>query len=108
MGALADCIMEVYAMESCLLRAEKLAAASGQGAARQAIAMTRFYTAKAFERVELAARTVIAAVAEGDMLRTQLAVLRRFARHQPADTIALRRVVAAAVESAGRYPFEGR
>jgi butyryl-CoA dehydrogenase len=39
------------------------------------------------------------------MLRTQLAVLRRFARHEPADTIALRRVVADAVESANRYPF---
>jgi butyryl-CoA dehydrogenase len=103
MGALADCIMEVYAMESCLLRAEKLAAASGQGAARQAIAMTRLYAAKAFERVELAARRVIAAVAEGDMLRTQMAILRRLSKYEPADTIALGRQIARHVLEAGRY-----
>jgi len=103
MAALADCITEVYAMESCLLRAEKLAAASGQGAARQAIAMTRFYTAKAFERVELAARRVIAAVAQGDMLRTQMAILRRLSKHEPADSIALGRQIAGHVLEAGRY-----
>ena len=103
MGALADCIMEVYAIESCVLRAEKLAAASGQGAAGQAIAMTRFYTGKAFERVELAARRVIAAVAEGDMLRTQMAILRRLSKYEPADTIALGRQIARHVLEAGRY-----
>jgi len=103
MGELADCIMEVYAIESCVLRAEKLAAVSGQGAARQAIAMTRVYAAKAFERVELAARRVIAAVAEGDMLRTQMAILRRLSKYEPADTIALGRQIARHVLAAGRY-----
>jgi butyryl-CoA dehydrogenase len=53
--------------------------------------------------VELAARKVIAAVAEGDMLRTQMAILRRLAKHEPADTIALRRQVAAHVIKAGKY-----
>ena len=103
MGALADCIMEVYAIESCVLRAEKLAATSGQGASGQAIAMTRSYTAKAFERVELAARRVIAAVAEGDMLRTQMAILRRLSKYEPADTIRLGRQIARHVLEAGRY-----
>ena len=56
-------------------------------------------------RIESCARTVLAAVTEGDLLRTQLAVLRRFAKREPADTIALRRTVADAVESANRYPF---
>ena len=56
MGALADCIMEVFALESCILRAEKLIAARGEGAAKQAIAMTRYYAAKAVQTVELSAR----------------------------------------------------
>jgi butyryl-CoA dehydrogenase len=103
MGALADCIMEVFALESCLLRAEKLIAAKGEGAAKQAIAMTRYYAAKAAQTVELSARKVIAAVAEGDMLRTQMAILRRLARHEPADTIALGRQIAKHVLAAGRY-----
>ena len=52
MGALADCIMEVYALESCLLRAEKLLAAGAQAAAKQAIAMTQLLCVKAMQTVE--------------------------------------------------------
>jgi butyryl-CoA dehydrogenase len=103
MGALADCIMEVFALESCILRAEKLIAARGEGAAKQAIAMTRFYAAKAVQTVELSARKVIATVAEGDMLRTQMAILRRLSKHEPADTIGLGRQIARHVLAAGRY-----
>ncbi|HEV3334457.1 MAG TPA: acyl-CoA dehydrogenase family protein [Bryobacteraceae bacterium] len=103
MGALADCIMEVYAMESCLLRAEKLRASGGEAAAKQAIAMTRLYVANAIERVEMSARKVIGAAAEGDMLRTQMAILRRLAKHDPANTIGLGRQIAGHVLSAGRY-----
>ncbi|HEY7392407.1 MAG TPA: acyl-CoA dehydrogenase family protein [Bryobacteraceae bacterium] len=103
MGALADSIIEVYAMESCLLRAEKLRATQGEAAARQAIAMTRFYTAKAMEQIELAARKVIAAASEGDMLRTHMAILRRLSKYEPADTIGLGRQIARPVLSAGRY-----
>jgi alkylation response protein AidB-like acyl-CoA dehydrogenase len=103
MGALSDTISEVYAMESCLLRAQKLRSKRGEAAARQAIAMTRFYAAKAIERVELAARKAIAAAAEGDLLRTQMAILRRLAKHEPADTIGLGRQIARHVLDAGRY-----
>jgi len=103
MGALADCIMEVFALESCILRAEKLIAARGEGSAKQAIAMTRYYAAKAVQTVELSARKVIATVAEGDMLRTQMAILRRLSKHEPADTIGLGRQIARHVLAAGRY-----
>jgi butyryl-CoA dehydrogenase len=103
MGALADCIMEVFAMESSILRAEKLIAAKGAGAAKQAIAMTRYYAAKAAQTVELASRKVISTVAEGDMLRTQMAILRRLAKHEPADTIGLGRQIAKHVLAAGKY-----
>ncbi len=89
MGALADCITEVYALESCLLRSEKLGPA-----AKQPIAMTKLYAAKAMQTVEASARKVIAAVAEGDMLRTQMTIVRRFCKNEPNDTIALGRQVA--------------
>ena len=103
MGALADCITEVYAMESCILRAEKLRMTRGDAAAKQAVAMTQYYAAKAFQTVDLAARKVIAAVAEGDMFRTQMAILRRLAKHEPTNTIAIGRQIAGAVIAAGRY-----
>jgi butyryl-CoA dehydrogenase len=101
-GALADCIMEIYAHESALLRAEKLLAARAS-AAKQAVALTQYYAAKAFAVIEASSRKVIRAVAEGDMLRTQMAILRRLAKCEPADTIAVGREIAARVIEAGRY-----
>ncbi|MHB1020997.1 MAG: acyl-CoA dehydrogenase family protein [Acidobacteriaceae bacterium] len=103
MAALADMIIEVYAMESCILRAQKIGDRQGAAAAEQAVAIAQIYAEKAMETIELSARHVIAAVAEGDMLRTQLAILRRLAKHDPADTIALRRKVARHVIDAGKY-----
>jgi butyryl-CoA dehydrogenase len=103
MGALADAIAEVYAMESCILRAEKLVAAGGETAARQALALTRYYVAGSVAKVEAAARKVVVNAAEGDALRAQLAILRRLAKYDPVDTIALGRQIAAHVVAAGRY-----
>jgi alkylation response protein AidB-like acyl-CoA dehydrogenase len=97
MGALADCIAEVYALESCILRAEKLRAA------RNAVAMTQYYAARSFDIVERSARKVIAASAEGDMLRTQMAIVRRLAKHEPSNTVAIGREIAKHVLAAGRY-----
>ena len=77
----------------------------GGGAAAVMAAAARVLLHDGAARVEGSARTVLAAVTEGDLLRTQLAVLRRLAKREPADTIALRRTVADAVESANRYPF---
>lgn len=102
MAALADCIIEVYALECCLLRAEKLSRAGATSAAKAA-AMTRFYAAIAADRVESAVRKVIAAVAEGDMLRTQTAILRRLSKREPTNTIALSREIAKHVLTAGKY-----
>jgi hypothetical protein len=68
----------------------------------------RAFIYDAMDRVEKQARTAVAAVAEGDMLRIQLAALKRFTKREAVDTIAIRRRVAAAVLSGERYPFEGR
>jgi alkylation response protein AidB-like acyl-CoA dehydrogenase len=102
MGALADIIMETYAMESAALRAQKLAEKRGEAAAN-AIAMTQTYIAKGMETIEAAAKKVIAAVADGDMLRTQLAILRRLTKYDLYNTIALRRHIAGKVLETGKY-----
>jgi len=107
-GALSNMVMEIYAMESCLLRAQKAAAAKGESATRTMIDAARVLINDAAERVEHEAKRAIAAIHEGDMLTTQMAVLKRFAKRAPVDTIALRRRVAAAVQSQDRYPLEGR
>ena len=107
-GALSNVVMEIYAMESCLLRAQKAAAAKGEAATQTMIDAARVFINDAAERVESEARRAIAAIHEGDMLTTQMAVLKRFGKRAAVDTIALRRRVAAAVQSQDRYPLEGR
>jgi hypothetical protein len=99
MAALSDMIIEVFTMESAILRAEKMGAASDG----MPVVLARLYAAKAMDTIELAARKVIAAAAEGDMLRTQMAILRRLAKHDPTDTISLRKLVAAHIAKIGKY-----
>jgi acyl-CoA dehydrogenase-like protein len=96
-------VIEVYAMESAILRAEKMTAAKAGAAAEIPVAMARIYAAAAIEKIERCARKVIAAVAEGEMAHTQFTILRRLAKHDPADTIALRRQVARHLVRAGKY-----
>ena len=103
MGTLADILIEVYAMESAVLRTQKMAARDGERAAEFALGMTQVYLAEAFGRVDAAAKKVIAAIAEGDMLRTQLAILRRLAKYELVNTIALRQQIADRVLEAGKY-----
>ena len=107
-GALSNMVMEIYAMESSLLRAQKAAEAKGETATRVMIDAARVFISDAMERVEHEAKRAIAAVHDGDMLTTQMAVLKRFGKRGAVDTIGLRRAVAAAVQAQDRYPFEGR
>ena len=106
-ASLSNIVMDVYAIESSLLRAQKAAAARGPAAALMADA-TRAFTYDAMDRIEKEARTALAATSDGDTLMTQLAALRRFAKHAPVNTIALRERVADGVLAQDRYPFEGR
>lgn len=106
-ASLANIVIDVYAIESALRRAQKAAAARGPVAAVMGDA-ARCFTYDAMDHIEKEARTALAATAEGDTLATLVAALRRFAKHAPVDAIALRRRVADAVLAQDRYPFEGR
>ena len=103
MGAIADIVIETYAMESAVLRAQKMVESQGEAAAALPMAMTRVYLSQAMDKVESAAKKIIAAVAEGDMLRTQLAILRRLAKHEPFNTIVLRQEIAQKMIERGKY-----
>jgi alkylation response protein AidB-like acyl-CoA dehydrogenase len=98
MGAIADMVIEIYAMESAVLRAQKVAPSSAL-----AVAMTQVYLSQGMEKVESAARKILTAGAEGDNLRTQLAIVRRLAKHEPYNTIGLRQQIAHKVIDRGKY-----
>ncbi|MGD0156403.1 MAG: acyl-CoA dehydrogenase family protein [Terracidiphilus sp.] len=103
MADLADMICHVYALESAVLRAQKMSQV-GRGVAEVAAAMTGLLAEETMGQAEQAARRVLAACGEGDALNTQLAILRRLARYTPADVVGLSRVVARHAIAAGRYP----
>jgi butyryl-CoA dehydrogenase len=106
MADLADGIMAVYALDSALLRARKLASSkASSGSSAIAAAMTEAFAEEALATVEQAARRVLAASAEGDALSVQLGVLRRLARVTPVDGITLNRTIARHFINAGRYRF---
>ena len=100
MGALADILIEVLTMESAVLRAEKFA-----GRSATAVGLAQLSAARSFRVIEDAAERVLGAVAEGDMLRTQMAIYRRLAKHEPVNTVAIGRAVAEEVVAAERYLF---
>jgi len=54
-------------------------------------------------KIESAAKKLSLAVADGDMLRTQLAILRRLAKYEPFNTIELRQQIAQKVIERGKY-----
>jgi alkylation response protein AidB-like acyl-CoA dehydrogenase len=103
MADLADIISGVYALDSALMRARKLAG-SGKGSAEVAAAMTGLLADETLGFAEQAARRILGACAEGDDLRTQLAILRRLARSSPSDTVALSRAVAKKCIDVEKYP----
>jgi alkylation response protein AidB-like acyl-CoA dehydrogenase len=108
MADLADMLIEIYAVESAILRARKIGVPqvrAGDLGKSVGVLATQYYTAHAMTILEPAARRVLAAVAEGDMLRTQLAILRRLVKHEPADIIQIGRELARKAVEAGRYPL---
>ena len=95
-AGITNVMMNGYAMESALLRAQK----SGR---ENAANMAAVYVSEAMDAIESTARTVLAACSEGDTLRTNLAALRRFAKREPVDSIGLRRKIAERLLVSSRY-----
>jgi alkylation response protein AidB-like acyl-CoA dehydrogenase len=100
---IADMIIEIFAMESALLRTLKKIQKEGEEKSKIHSAATQVYINDSFPRVDMMARQVFAAVSEGEELRTQLMGVKKFARFTPINTIALRREIADSIISAGRY-----
>ncbi len=102
LSSVADIVIDAYAAESAVLRA---LAAAGSPDADLHVATATVVTHEAAGRVELAARGALAALGEGDTLRTHLAALRRLLKLTPANLVSRRRIIADAAVARGGYPF---
>lgn len=97
----ADVIIDVFAAESVLLRAS----GTTPRHAELEVAAAEVYVSDAAARVEIAARSALAAMADGDTLRTLLAALRRLLKPSPVNTVARRRQIADAIVERKAYPY---
>jgi alkylation response protein AidB-like acyl-CoA dehydrogenase len=103
LGDIADIFIETYGMESSYLRTMKLVGTRGEDACKPHIAMTRLYINEAMGRLDLWARELLAACAEGDELRTMLAASRRLTKYTPIDSIHLREEIAKVFTENGKW-----
>jgi butyryl-CoA dehydrogenase len=101
MANITEILMNTYALESAVLRTQKIAL-SGKSA-DQTAEMTQVFAREAMDIIELSARNVLAACSEGDALRMNLSVLKRYTKCEPVDLIGLRRSIAARLIQAEKY-----
>ena len=101
---LADITIDVFSAESAVLRAR---AAADRRAARADLHAdaARVFVNDAALRIDASARQALAAVVDGDALRTMLAALRRLLKVTPINTVAARRRLADETVSRGGYPL---
>jgi len=105
LGKLADIIIEIFAMESGLLRTLKIIDKAGEEKAKYHIDAVKVYVDDTIPKIESWAKQIIAYVEEGDMLRTQLAGVKKLARYQPIDAVSLKREIADRIIDLEAYPF---
>ena len=101
----ADVIIEAFQIDSAVARTAKLIAKNGADKHSHEIDATKLYTYDAINRIEVAAKNALAAIAEGDELRVMLVALRRLTKQDPINTAAIRERLADKVVEAGGYIF---
>jgi len=100
---LADMAMEIFAVESALIRTKKIVDAKGEDEARLPLAMTQVLVNDMVPKLEAWAKEVLAGTLEGDTLAKTLNGMGTLTSVQPINTYALRREIADAVYEEKKY-----
>src|SRR5690606_19709976 len=95
--------IEIFAMESGYLRAKKALEKEGLNQAQAKIDLTAAYVYEAFPRVEQKAKHILTSMEEGDVLRTQVSILKKLTRFEPINEVKLKRTIAKRVLEAERF-----
>ena len=102
---LADVMIEIYAAESAILRAEKLVGMNGEATCQNQIAMAQIYLSEAVDKIAIAAKEAIGSFTKGDEQKVMLMGLKRYTKTDLVDTKTLRRQIADYMIEKGKYPF---
>jgi len=100
---ISDLMVELYAVESAILRTQKSLDKVGQDKTRNKLEMTQVYVQEAFERMSQKGKNILAAMEEGDMLRTQLSIHKKLTRYSPINVVKLKRNIASRIIEAEKY-----
>ena len=103
--SIADMIIEIYAVESTILRAEKLIGLWGEEATRQQINMAKLYLYEAVEKISASGKEAIISFAKGDEQKVMLMGLKRFTKMDPYNVKELRREIANHLIEKNKYDF---
>ena len=102
-GFIADMIIEIYAVESGVLRTEKLLLNRDKESCAVPIDITRVYATDAFDRLQHAAKQAANAMSDDSEYDALISGIRSLSDQVPFDTVAARRRIADSVIRAGRY-----
>ena len=94
---ISNIVMDIFAMDTAIHRLTR------KNTADPYADIAQTFINDAMSRIEFSARQTLAAVAEGDMLRTQLAGLRRLLRWTPVNTVKARQRIAEFLIDSNRY-----
>lgn len=103
--AVADLAINIFAMESVVLRAEKILPALSENKKVEVTAAVKVFTFNATEKTSSVARRCAYYIEEGDNLTVLLAGIRRFTRYDAAGLLPAKRALAAAAIEAEKYIF---
>jgi len=102
-GMISNMIIEIYAMESALLRSQKMLNGKKPERVMIPIKMTKVLVHDSLEKISFLARAALEAMETGELLKQHLNMIRRLMVSPPINTVALRRDIADAMIQYGRY-----
>ncbi len=105
LGMISDMIIEIYAIESALLRGDKLLHGKKPERATTTLKMTKVLFHDSTERISSLARRALEALEDGESLERHLTAIRRLIVSPPINTVSLSRNIAEEMIRYGRYPF---
>ncbi|MBK6266129.1 acyl-CoA dehydrogenase family protein [Marivirga sp. S37H4] len=101
----ADMLIQLYVLESVLVKSRKISNTLGEKAAANQIEISKLFMHEATEKIRQAGQEALWSFAEGDELKMLLLALKRFTKLEPFNTKDARRRIAQSIIEEGKYKF---
>ncbi|MEP4535033.1 MAG: acyl-CoA dehydrogenase family protein [Cyclobacteriaceae bacterium] len=102
---IADMLIEIYAVESTILRTEKLIGLYGEEGAKLYADMTALYMHEAIQKIRNHGDEAVACITDGDELKVMLMGMKRFTKANPVNTRNLRAAIAERMIAENKFPY---